>query len=372
MPRYRPEPSFDHARTPSLVGVLLVNLGTPEAPDAASLRRYLAQFLGDSRVVEIPRLLWWCILHGVILRTRPAQSAKKYAAIWQDKGSPLRVYSEAQAQGLAARLNAMVTDGSTILVRQAMRYGQPSLEQGLAALKAEGCDRLLLLPLYPQYAASTTASSMDALFAAMRSWRTVPAVRTVRQYHDDAGYIAALKGRIEGFWAEHGRPDMLVMSFHGVPRYTLDKGDPYHCQCLKTGRLLAQALNLAPTQYRIAFQSLFGRAEWVKPYTATLVSSLAQEGVRHVQVVCPGFPADCLETLEEIAMEVRDTFLSQGGQIYHYIPALNEDPAWLDALTRIAQENLGGWWPTGAGPLSAEQGAERQQRATQREADTVR
>lgn len=362
MPRYFSEPDFEHGASVSRVGILLVNLGTPDAPDAPALRRYLAQFLSDPRVVEIPRLLWWLILHGVILRTRPAQSAKKYAAIWQEGGSPLRLFSEAQARALEARLNHDVAPAAQLRVRLAMRYGQPAMAEALAALKQEGCDRLLLLPLYPQYAASTTASSQDALFAALKFWRNVPALRTVRHYHDDPGYIAALKGRIEGFWAQQGCPEVLVMSFHGVPQFTLEKGDPYHCECLKTGRLLAEALQLRPDQYRISFQSLFGRAEWVKPYTAPLVEALAREGVRHVQVVCPGFPADCLETLEEIGMEVKAAFLAQGGETYHYIPALNDDPAWLDALTHIARINLGGWWPA----LERETGAVRQQRAAER------
>ncbi len=363
MSRYFPEPIFEHGRSRARVGILLVNLGTPDAPDAPALRRYLAQFLSDPRVVEIPRLVWWLILHGIVLRTRPAQSAKKYATIWQEGGSPLRLFSEAQARALEVRLNHDVPESERLCVRLAMRYGQPALPDAVAALKAQGCDRLLLLPLYPQYAASTTASSQDALFDVLKLWRNVPALRTVRHYHDDPGYIAALKGRVERFWAVHGRPEVLVMSFHGVPQFTLEKGDPYHCECLKTGRLLAEALQLNREQYRISFQSLFGRAEWVKPYTAPMVEDLARSGVRHIQVVCPGFPADCLETLEEIGMEVKAAFLAQGGQVYHYIPALNDDPDWLDALANIARANLGGWWPP---VLEGEDLTGRQQRAEER------
>ncbi|MDE2342381.1 MAG: ferrochelatase [Betaproteobacteria bacterium] len=340
MPNYLNEPEYTHG-TVLKTGVLVVNLGTPDAPEKGALRRYLGQFLSDPRVVEIPRLFWWPILHGIILNTRPARSAKKYASIWSPEGSPLRVHTERQAAGLAERLAARVA--SPTAVTYAMRYGQPSIAAGIAELKARHCDRILLLPLYPQYAASTTASSMDALFDALRSYRNVPGVRVVRHYHDHPAYIEALRQRVESYWAVHGRPDKLVMSFHGVPRYTLDRGDPYHCECLKTGRLLGEALGLQPEQYAVSFQSLFGRAEWIKPYTEPLVRQFGRDGVGNLHVVCPGFPADCLETLEEIGMEVKTAFLTEGGREYHYIPALNEEPAWLDALTEIALEHLGGW-----------------------------
>lgn len=338
--RRLPEPEYTHG-TPLKVGVLLVNLGTPDAPTKAALRRYLKQFLSDPRVVEIPRLIWWPILNGLILTTRPSRSAAKYASIWTPQGSPLRVNTRLQAEGLAARLRASTSTPLEIVY--AMRYGELSIAQGVAELKARNCDQILLLPLYPQYAGSTTASSQDAFFEALLAYRNIPGARVVRQYHDHPAYIEALKTRIENYWSTHGRPDMLVMSFHGVPRRTLDLGDPYHCQCQKTGRLLAETLGLQPEQYRVSFQSLFGRAEWIKPYTEPLVKQLAREGTTRLHVVCPGFPADCLETLEEIAMEVKAAFLSSGGQEYHYIPALNDDPAWLDALTCIALDHLGGW-----------------------------
>ena len=338
--RRLPEPEYTHG-TPRKVGVLLVNLGTPDAPTKTALRRYLKQFLSDSRVVEIPKLIWWPILNGLVLTTRPARSAAKYASIWTPQGSPLRVNTQLQAKGLTERLRASTS--TPLEVVYSMRYGEPSIAQGVAELKTRNCDQILLLPLYPQYAGSTTASSMDAFFEALLTYRNVPGARVVRQYHDHPAYIEALKTRIESYWSVYGRPDMLVMSFHGVPRRTLDQGDPYHCQCHKTGRLLAEALGLQPEQYRVSFQSLFGRAEWIKPYTEPLVRQLAQEGTNRLHVVCPGFPADCLETLEEIAMEVKTVFLSSGGQEYHYIPALNDDPAWLDALTRVALDHLGGW-----------------------------
>ncbi len=340
MARYLPEPDFAHG-APLKTGIVVVNLGTPDAPEKSALRRYLHQFLSDPRVVEIPRPLWWLILNGIILNTRPARSAQKYATIWTPEGSPLRVNTVLQSEGLAKRLQQHLP--SPLVVTYAMRYGQPSIAEAVATLKAQHCDRILMLPLYPQYAASTTASSMDALFEALKAYRNVPGVRVVRHYHDHPAYIHALKSRVETYWAQHGRPDKLVMSFHGVPRYTLDKGDPYHCECHKTGRLLGEALGLQPEQYVVSFQSLFGRAEWIKPYTEPLVRQLAQQGLNTLHVVCPGFPADCLETLEEIGMEVKATFLSNGGREYHYIPALNDDPVWLDALTEIALDHLGGW-----------------------------
>ena len=340
MPRYLSEPDHAHG-TPLRTGILLVNLGTPDAPEKSALRRYLAQFLSDPRVVEIPRFLWWLILHGFILTTRPARSARKYASIWTPQGSPLRVNTELQRTGLAERLLQRVP--SPTAVSHAMRYGQPSIANGIAELKALHCDRILMLPLYPQYAASTTASSMDALFDALRQYRNVPAIRIVRHYHDHPAYIRALQSTVENYWEQHGRPEKLVMSFHGVPRRTLELGDPYHCECHKTGRLLGEALGLQPEQYVVSFQSLFGRAEWIKPYTEPLVRQLAREGTSNVHVVCPGFPADCLETLEEIGMEVKAAFFSEGGREYHYIPALNDAPVWLDALTEIALDHLGGW-----------------------------
>ncbi len=342
MPQYIPEPDYQHGNARK-IGVLLVNLGTPDAPDAPSLRRYLKQFLSDPRVVEIPRVIWWLILNLIILNTRPAKSAAKYATVWRTDGggSPLRYWTEQQAHGLAERLGN--DGGEPVAVAWGMRYGNPSIESAVLSLRAQGCDRILLMPMYPQYAASTTASSFDALAATFRRLRNVPGLRTVRNYHDHPAFIAALAARVRGFWAEHGQPDKLVMSFHGVPRYTRDKGDPYHCECHKTGRLLAEALGLNKDQYLVSFQSLFGRAEWIKPYTEPTLRELAKAGVKNVQVMCPGFPADCLETIEEIGMEVRDAFLEDGGEQYNFIPCLNDDPVWLDALAQMTREQLAGW-----------------------------
>jgi ferrochelatase len=337
---YLPEPEFKHgslART----GVLLVNLGTPEAPTPAALRAYLKEFLSDPRVVEIPKALWWPILNGVVLNMRPKRSAKKYASIWTAEGSPLKVHTEKQLKLLKGWLGERIK--SPLRLEYAMRYGQPSLPEGLDKLRSSGCDRVLILPLYPQYAASSTGTAIDIIAQHLTRVRNQPALRTVKHFHDYPAYINALAANIRDYWQREGRPDMLVMSFHGLPRYTLDKGDPYHCQCQKTGRLLVERLGLEKAQYRLTFQSRFGKAEWLQPYTDKTLAELGKSGIQRVDVVCPGFVADCLETLEEIAMEGRGSFLSAGGKSFHYIPALNESPAWIDALGKIALENLGGW-----------------------------
>lgn len=337
---YLKEPEYTHGQQ-AKTGILLVNLGTPEAPTPQALRPYLRQFLSDPRVVEIPRALWWLILNGVILNTRPKQSAAKYASIWTAEGSPLKVHTEKQAKLLKGWLGEKIA--TPFLVEYAMRYGSPSIPDTLARMKAAGCERLLVLPAYPQYAASSTATAFDAVCDWLRQTRNAPALRTVKHYHDHPAYIHALAANIRDQWQMHGRPDVLVMSFHGVPRYTLEKGDPYHCECQKTGRLLAEALGLDAKQYRLTFQSRFGRAEWLQPYTDKTLDALGREGVGSVQVVAPGFTADCLETLEELAMEGRETFLTAGGKDFRYLPALNEHPRWIEALGQIALENLGGW-----------------------------
>lgn len=348
MPSYLPEPAYRHG-SPALTGVLLINLGTPEAPSAPAVRRYLGEFLADPRVVEIPRLPWWLILHGIILNVRPRRSAEKYAAVWTSEGSPLKVHVERQAKLLRGRLGLA---GQQVRVEYAMRYGEPSIPVTLSRLKAAGCTRLLLLPLYPQYAASTTATAIDAACAWLQTVRNQPEVRTVRSFADHRGYIEALAASVREHWASRGRPTgsyRLVMSFHGLPRYTLDRGDPYHCECQKTGRLLAEALGLAQEQYQICFQSRFGRAEWLQPYTAPTLRALARQGVQKVDVICPGFPADCLETLEEIAIEGKATFIEAGGREYNYVACLNERDDWIRALADIAASHLQGW-PTTAPP----------------------
>lgn len=340
MSRFRPEPPHTHGTAPR-TGVLLVNLGTPEAPTRASLRRYLKEFLSDDRVVELPRALWWLVLHGIILNLRPRKSAQKYEAVWTDEGSPLKVHLERQAKLLRGYLGER--DHGAVLVACAMRYGSPSVAQTLEELKAGNCTRILVLPLYPQYASSTTGSVFDVVAGAMLRWRNVPELRLVRDYHDAPGYIAALAGSVREHWMAFGEPEQLVMSFHGVPRFHLDRGDPYHCQCQKTGRLLAEALHLPADRYRITFQSRFGRARWLQPYTLPTLQALARAGTRRVDLICPGFSADCLETLEEIAMENRAAFLEAGGREFRYIPCLNERADWMAALTDLVEAHLGNW-----------------------------
>jgi len=350
---FLPEPPYRHGTAPR-TGILLINLGTPEAPTAAAVRPYLKEFLGDPRVVEMPRVLWWLILNGIILNTRPKKSAEKYAKIWTAEGSPLLVHTRRQADLLATALNSPFSAGgggsasAETLIAYAMRYGSPSIAAGLSRLREQGCTRILAFPLYPQYSASTTATAFDALFSLLAQTRNMPEIRTVRSFHDHPAYIAALAANIGEYWAAHGRPDKLLMSFHGVPRDTLDKGDPYHCECQKTGRLLAEALGLGEADYAITFQSRFGRAEWLQPYTAATLEALGKQGIGRLDVVCPGFVGDCLETLEEIALEGKAIFLEAGGKKYRYIPALNEHSQWIAALAAIAREHLAGWEPRGA------------------------
>ena len=337
--KYRPEPSYAHGQ-PARTAVLLVNLGTPAAPTATQVRRYLAQFLADPRVVEIPRLLWWPILHGIILRTRPAKSATKYAAVWTPEGSPLAVWTVKQAKLLGGYLGER---GHHLIVRHAMRYGEPAISAVLDGLKAQGASRVLVLPLYPQYAAATTASVVDAVADWAKTTRHLPELRFVMRFHDDAGYISALAQRVIAHWRQHGRSERLLLSFHGVPRRSLDRGDPYHCESHKTARLLAERLGLSGEQVVVAFQSRFGRARWLEPYTEPTLRKLATQGVRRVDVMCPGFVSDCLETLEEIAIEAKATFLSAGGQEFHYIDGLNDRPEWIRALADLAERHLQGW-----------------------------
>lgn len=341
---FNTEPAHRHGSL-GQVGVVLANLGTPDAPTPAAVRTYLKEFLSDPRVVEIPRVIWWLILNGIILPLRSRQSAHKYASIWTDKGSPLKLHTEQQAHLLQQQL---AERGHAVRVVYGMRYGSPSLPSVIDQLKSDGCDRILVLPAYPQYSGTTTASVFDALFSHLSGVRNLPELRLIKHYHDDDGYIDALAGTVRAHWTQHGRPDKLVMSFHGVPKRTLMLGDPYHCECYKTARLLAQKLGLAQDDYLVTFQSRFGKAEWLQPYTAPTLERLGKEGVGRVDVMCPGFTSDCLETLEEIAMEARQDFLAAGGQSFHYIPCLNEDPRWITAMATLVESHTGGWPLSGA------------------------
>ena len=337
------EPTFTHGAPPKALAttaILLCNLGTPDEPTAPALRRYLGEFLSDTRVVEIPKALWWLILHGIILRTRPKKSAAKYASVWLPEGSPLKVWTQKQAAMLRGYLGER---GHPVEVRYAMRYGNPSIASQLDQFKADGVTRVLILPAYPQYSGTTTASVFDAVYTWAAKVRRIPEFRFINHYHDDPGYIAALADKIRKHWQQSGQAEQLVMSFHGVPERTLKLGDPYHCECHKTARLLAEKLALPKDRYKVTFQSRFGRAKWLEPYTEPTLIQMAQSGVRSVDLVCPGFTGDCLETLEEISMEARHAFLEAGGKTFNYIECLNDSPQWLEALSDLSILHMGGW-----------------------------
>jgi ferrochelatase len=336
---FNSEPSYRHGSV-SKTAVVLANLGTPDAPTAAAVRVYLKEFLWDPRIVEIPRLLWWIILNGIILPFRSRTSAEKYASIWTEQGSPLKVHTERQAQALQLAMDAR---GNAVRVVYAMRYGNPSLPSVLEQLKVEGCDRIVILPAYPQYSGTTTASIFDRVFSHYMHIRNAPELRLIKHYHDDDAYIEALAATVRAHWEQHGKPDKLVMSFHGVPKRTLMLGDPYHCECYKTARLVGNKLGLSKEDYLVTFQSRFGKAEWLQPYTAPTLVELGQKGVGRVDVICPGFTSDCLETLEEISMEAREDFIGAGGKVFHYIPCLNEHPQWIDAMAALVERHMQGW-----------------------------
>ena len=332
--------NFDHDQT-SRVGILLTNLGTPQAPEKKQLRAYLKQFLSDPRVVEVPRLLWWFILHGVILNLRPAHSAAAYRTVWTAEGSPLLINTIAQAEALQEAMTSRF--GEEVIVDFAMRYGHPAIPDVIQTMIDRGVSKLLVLPLYPQYSGATTGSTFDALAADFTRRRWLPQLRFVNQYHDHRAYIAALAKSVRAHRAEQGAADKLLFSYHGVPQRYLDQGDPYHCQCHKTTRLVAEELGLAESDYLTTFQSRFGREPWLQPYTDQTLKSLPGQGVKSVQVICPGFAADCLETLEEIGAQNRAYFLAAGGECYEYIPCLNSSPAHIEALASLATEHLAGW-----------------------------
>jgi len=319
-------------------GLLLVNLGTPDAPTAGAVRRYLREFLSDPRVVQLPRIVWLPILYFLVLPFRPSKSARKYASIWKPEGSPLRIYHERQAQLLRGYLGQKL--GKQVPVVAAMRYGKPSIAAGLEELRQAGCDRLLVIPMYPQYAQSTTASTEDAIAKALKRWRPAPTLKIVKDFHDHTAYVKAVAKNVNDYWMKTGRPDRLVMSFHGIPKKVSDAGDPYAAQCRESARLIATELGWNDGRTIATFQSRFGAAEWLQPYTDATLKQLGKDGVGRVDVVCPGFAADCLETLEEIAQLGREQFLEAGGKEFHYIPSTNDTPAWMTALSILAMENL--------------------------------
>ena len=340
MKYFNPEPKYNHG-DPAKVGIILANLGTPDHPTAKALRKYLGQFLMDRRVVEIPRFIWCWILHCIILVFRPSASAKKYQQVWTSKGSPLLVNAKKQKELL--RKSIAKTHKQPIEVELGMSYGNPSMKSAFESLRKKNCTKILLFPLYPQYAASSSASAMDSLWRILMRTRNVPEIRTIRHYHDHPAYIDALKNSILSFWGKHGKPSKLIMSFHGIPKKSLMEGDPYHCECHKTGRLLAEALKLKDNDYQVCFQSRFGQAEWLKPYFSEVIKGLGESKEKYVQVVCPGFSSDCLETLEEINMEGLEIFKSNGGMDYEYIPALNDNSWWIKAMQEIAESHMHGW-----------------------------
>ncbi len=346
------------------IGILLVNLGSPEAPTTSAVRKYLAEFLWDPRVIEVPRLLWWLILHGVILRIRPPRTAKNYKKVWTDEGSPLIAISRKQAQAVEKQLQKQIR--GSVVVDIAMRYGKPSIATGLRGLRKAGAHRFLILPMYPQYSATTSASVFDAVTEELRHWRWLPDMRFINSYHDHAGYIGALAQSIDKHWQARGKkPDKLLFSFHGIPKRYFDNGDPYFCHCQKTARLVAEKLQLSDEQWMVAFQSHFGKEEWLKPYCDETLAELPQQNVKSVDVICPGFSADCLETLEEIGMENRQIFLDNGGEEYHYIPALNDHATHIKALCDLIQQHSFGWpetmpgWDAGKRAVDAKKTHER-------------
>lgn len=330
----------DHAAD-ERIGVLVTNLGTPDAPTPAAVRRYLAEFLADPRVIELPRWLWRGILHGVVLRLRPRRSARAYASIWTPEGAPLLVNSRSIADALETHWAGRRPHRVTVAL--GMRYGTPSITEALHALREAGTTRIVILPLYPQYSGATGGSTFDAVAAVLSDWRRVPALRFIDHYHDDPGYIDALAASIESAWSEGGRSDRLLFSFHGLPRRYLDAGDPYHCECHKTARLVAQKLGLEPKRWLVAFQSRVGREEWLRPYTDETLIEWGRERLGRADVICPGFSADCLETLEEIGIRGRKSFIAAGGGQLRYIPALNAGRRHVEVLATLVDHAMSDW-----------------------------
>ncbi len=338
--KYKSQLEFTH-KQPDKIGVLITNLGTPKAPTKQALKPYLKEFLSDPRVVEFPRFLWWFILNGIILNIRPKRSAAAYQTVWTEQGSPLLLHTKNQCEGIEARIKAEY--GDTVIIDYAMRYGEPSIHSAIDNLLNKGARKLFVLPLYPQYCASTTGSTFDALASDFKKRRWLPELRFLNHYCDNEAYIDCLATKIENHWEKHGRAERLVLSYHGIPKRYLMNGDPYHCQCHKTSRLVARKLGLTEHDYVTTFQSRFGREEWLKPYTDETLKSLPKQGVSSIQVCCPGFSSDCLETIEEIGEENKEYFLENGGERFEYIEALNSDPQHLDMLSDLVINNIKDW-----------------------------
>jgi ferrochelatase len=338
--KFKNESEYKHSQVEK-TGVLLTNLGTPDSCETSDVRRYLREFLSDPRVVEVPRPVWWMVLNLIILTTRPARSAKAYKKVWTEEGSPLLVITNQQAQRLQSSLDNSYPDQFEVVM--AMRYGNPSIADGLEKLRQAGVRKVLVFPLYPQYSATTTASTFDAVTKELHDWRWIPELRFINHYHDNHDYIESLAQSVRDYWQEHGKAEKLIMSFHGIPKDYLLKGDPYFCECQKTGRLLVDKLGLSESQWQLTFQSRLGAKEWLKPYTDKTLQALGKEGLESVQVICPGFSADCLETLEEIAMENMETFHAAGGGSYQYIPCLNTKDQHIDMMTKLVASNVQGW-----------------------------
>ncbi len=340
MAKYTGNPDYSHDK-PACLGILLTNLGTPDAPTPTAVRQYLAEFLSDPRVIEMAKPLWWLILHGIILRSRPRRSAEAYSKVWSDDGSPLLHIARKQA-ALITQIMAETTRGP-VHVELAMRYGKPSLASALDKLRQVNAQRLLVFPLYPQYSATTTASTFDAIALELKSWRCLPELRMINHYHDHPAYISALVESIRDHWAEHGKPEKLLFSFHGLPKHYFLAGDPYYCECQKTTRLVVEQLGLDKNTWSLSFQSRMGLQDWLKPYTDKQLIEWGKTGIKNVQIICPGFSADCLETLEEIKLQNKQFFLEAGGEKFSYIPALNDQDMHINALVDIITQHCQGW-----------------------------
>ncbi|MGI9222573.1 MAG: ferrochelatase [Woeseiaceae bacterium] len=340
MPTFESHPKYEHEQADAL-GVLVVNLGTPDAPTSAAVRRYLRQFLWDPRVVEYPRILWWLILNLIILVIRPSKSAHGYQQVWTERGSPLLFHCRDIVDNLQKDLSRRLR--GNVQVELAMTYGNPSIEAGLNQLHAAGARRILILPLYPQYSATTTASAFDGIFAALARRRWVPELRLINHYHDEPGYIAAMAASIDEHWQQNGKGNHLLFSFHGLPEKNLENGDPYHCHCLKTARLVAEKLELPEGSWSVAFQSRVGREKWLQPYTEDVLEKFGQDKMQRVDVVCPGFSVDCLETLEEIDIRYSEDFVAAGGGSLNYIPCLNARNDHVEFLSDLVRQHVRGW-----------------------------